>query len=95
MLYLDRYFWSASDPIYVAEGFFSMANVITFIKGTYLLSLDQNLGPLQLSLGLMAKVFVNYYVVCPQLCFIKCHDMGLARLRRLPVSGDGAEQFRV
>lgn len=60
---LDRYFWSASDPIYIAEGFFSMANVITFVKGTYLLSLDQNLGPLQLSLGLMAKVFVAYHTL--------------------------------
>ena len=52
----DRYFWSQTDPEYLGEGFFSMANVLTFIKGTYLLSLDQNLGPLQLTLGLMAKV---------------------------------------
>ena len=36
--------------------FFSIANVLTFVKGMYLFSLEKDNGTLQISLGLVLKV---------------------------------------
>ena len=52
----DRYFWDPYDPQSVCEAIFSIGNILSFSRFTYIMALDANLGPLQLSLGLMAKV---------------------------------------
>lgn len=53
---LDRYYWVPFDPINMAEGLFAVANLFSFTKICFLLPANQQLGPLQISLGNMISV---------------------------------------
>lgn len=52
----DRFFWVPLDPINMAEGFFAIANLFSFTRICFLLPVNQDLGPLQISLGNMIAV---------------------------------------
>jgi transient receptor potential cation channel subfamily C member 4 len=44
------------DPINMAEGLFAVANIFSFSRICFLLPANQQLGPLQISLGNMISV---------------------------------------
>ena len=52
----DRFYWVPFDPINVAEGLFAIANLFSFGRICFLLPANQNLGPLQITLGRMINV---------------------------------------
>lgn len=52
----DRYYWDPTDPQIICEGLFALANVFSFARLSYILAVDDNLGPLQISLGRMITV---------------------------------------
>ena len=54
--YLDRYFWVSLDPVMISEGLFAIANFFSFMRICFILPINQNLGPLQISLGMMISV---------------------------------------
>jgi hypothetical protein len=47
------------DPINMAEGFFAFANFFSFVRICFLMPANQQLGPLQISLGKMISVQKN------------------------------------
>lgn len=52
----DRFYWISFDPINVAEALFAIANLFSFGRVCFLLPANQNLGPLQITLGRMINV---------------------------------------
>ena len=52
----DRYFWIEMDPINISEGLFAIANLLSFLRIGFYLPANQQLGPLQISLGNMLAV---------------------------------------
>lgn len=52
----DRFYWVSFDPINVAEALFAIANLFSFGRICFLLPANQNLGPLQITLGRMINV---------------------------------------
>jgi len=49
---IDRSYWSSFDPINLSEAFFAIANVLTFARLCIFLPVSQQLGPLQITLGI-------------------------------------------
>ncbi|RNA03569.1 Short transient receptor potential channel 6 [Brachionus plicatilis] len=60
---LDRYYWVSFDPINMAEGLFAVANLFSFSKICFLLPANQQLGPLQISLGNMISDIVKFVTI--------------------------------
>ncbi len=44
------------DPIHISEGIMAIANLLTVTKLSFYLSFNQQLGPLQITLGKMINV---------------------------------------
>ncbi|XP_057320234.1 transient-receptor-potential-like protein isoform X1 [Microplitis mediator] len=61
--YVPRERWSDFDPQLIAEGLFSAANVFSALKIIHLFSINQNLGPLQISLGRMVIDIVKFFFI--------------------------------
>ena len=58
---LDRFHWVPMDPINMAEGLFATANLLSFTRICFLLPANQQLGPLQISLGnMIAVIFFRF-----------------------------------
>ncbi len=60
---LDRYYWVSLDPINVSEGFFSIASLFTFIRLCFYLPANQQLGPLEITLGKMINDILNFIFI--------------------------------
>lgn len=58
----DRYYWVPMDPVNLAEGFFAVANIFSFTRICFLLPANQQLGPLQISLGNMISVIQKKWI---------------------------------
>jgi hypothetical protein len=56
VLFVDRFYWYSLDPINLAEGLFAVAIIFSFSKLCFWLPSNQNLGPLQITLGRMISV---------------------------------------
>lgn len=54
--FLDRLYWQHLDPIYLSEGLFAIANVFTFTRLCFYLPANEQLGPLEITLGKMINV---------------------------------------
>ncbi|XP_064625056.1 short transient receptor potential channel 7-like isoform X4 [Lineus longissimus] len=48
-----RLWWNTYDPQIVSDCLFAIANIMSFVRVTYIMAAFENLGPLQLSLGRM------------------------------------------
>ncbi|XP_074660519.1 short transient receptor potential channel 7-like [Tubulanus polymorphus] len=48
-----RSWWDATDPLILSECLFAIANVLSFVKLTYIMPAFESLGPLQISLSRM------------------------------------------
>lgn len=57
---IDRFYWYSLDPINLSEGLFAFGIIISFSRLCFWLPSNQNLGPLQITLGRMITV---YFVV--------------------------------
>lgn len=53
------FFWVSMDPINMSEGLFALANLFSFIRICFLMPANQQLGPLQISLGNMISVYMK------------------------------------
>lgn len=53
---LDRFYWMSVDPINLSEGLFAVSIVFTLARLCFWLPANQNLGPLQITLGQMISV---------------------------------------
>ncbi len=52
----DRFYWISLDPINLSEGLFAVSIVFTMGRLCFWLPANQNLGPLQITLGQMISV---------------------------------------
>ncbi len=52
----DRYYWVSMDPINLSEGLFAFSIVFMMGRLCFWLPANQNLGPLQITLGQMISV---------------------------------------
>ena len=52
----DRKYWHWFDPMNICEGFFAIANVLSFSRLFYLLAANDRLGPLGVSIQRMILV---------------------------------------
>ncbi|CAF0718901.1 unnamed protein product [Brachionus calyciflorus] len=59
----DRFYWISFDPINVAEALFAIANLFSFGRVCFLLPANQNLGPLQITLGQMINDIFKFIVI--------------------------------
>ena len=55
----DRFYWYPLDPVNLAEALFAFAIILSFSRLCFWLPANQNLGPLQLTLGAMITVFIQ------------------------------------
>lgn len=62
-LLTERKYWSPHDPIFVCEALFAFANVLSFSRLSYILPINEFLGPLQISLGRMIGDIVRFGAV--------------------------------
>ena len=60
---LERKYWHALDATLVAEGTFSLAVVMSFLRLLQFLILHFQLGPLQISLGKMSADVARYFTI--------------------------------
>jgi hypothetical protein len=49
----DRFYWKSFDPINLSEGLFAVALIISFARLCFWLPANQQIGPLQITLGRM------------------------------------------
>ncbi|XP_033109678.1 short transient receptor potential channel 3-like [Anneissia japonica] len=59
----DRKCWDPQDPVFLAEGLYALANVISFTRVTEVLAASEFLGPLQISLGRMLGDILRFGIV--------------------------------
>lgn len=59
----DRFYWQNLDPINLSEGLFAIANIFTFTRLCFYLSANQQLGPLQITLGKMINDILKFIVI--------------------------------
>ena len=52
----DRFYWVALDPIHLSEGLYAVSILLAVSKLCFWLPANQNLGPLQITLGQMISV---------------------------------------
>ena len=52
----DRFYWNTLDPINLSEALFSVGIILTLSRLCFWLPANQNLGPLQITLGQMISV---------------------------------------
>jgi len=55
----DRFYWFALDPMNLSEALFALAILLTFARLCFWIPINQNLGPLQITLGAMISVYLN------------------------------------
>ncbi|KAG1676995.1 Transient receptor potential-gamma protein [Nymphon striatum] len=60
---LARENWDAWDPMLIAEGLFSAANIFSSLKLVYIFSVNPHLGPLQISLGRMVIDIIKFFFI--------------------------------
>ncbi|CAM1302717.1 TRPC1 (predicted) [Pycnogonum litorale] len=60
---LAREYWDAWDPMLIAEGLFSAANILSSLKLVYIFSVNPHLGPLQISLGRMVIDIIKFFFI--------------------------------
>ncbi|XP_065337799.1 transient receptor potential-gamma protein-like isoform X3 [Cloeon dipterum] len=58
---LQRECWDAWDPMLIAEGLFSAANIFSSLKLVYIFSVNPHLGPLQVSLSRMVMDIMKFF----------------------------------
>lgn len=61
--FTEREVWRSFDPIFVSEALFAFANVLSFSRLSYILPINEFLGPLQISLGRMIGDIVRFGAV--------------------------------
>jgi len=54
----DRFYWQNLDPINLSEGLFAIGNLFSFARLSFYLPANQQLGPLQITLGKMINVIL-------------------------------------
>ena len=54
----DRYYWLSMDPMNLSEGLFAVSIVFSLARLCFWLPANQNLGPLQITLGQMMSVYI-------------------------------------
>nr|KAG5713046.1 hypothetical protein BaRGS_021840 [Batillaria attramentaria] len=65
----DRTMWTQKDPVIVAEGLYAMANIISFSRIANLLTANESLGPMKISLGRMLGDFLKFaFFACFAIC---------------------------
>ncbi|XP_071959383.1 short transient receptor potential channel 7-like isoform X2 [Antedon mediterranea] len=62
-LSVDRNCWNPCDPVFLAEGLYALANVLSFTRVTEVLAASEFLGPLQISLGRMLGDILRFGIV--------------------------------
>ena len=63
LLFTDRFYWVSYDPINLAEGLFAFANIFSFSRIIFLLPVNENVGPLQITLMKMIIVrFILFFI---------------------------------
>ena len=61
----DRFYWYSLDPLNLSEALFAFAIILSFSRLCFWLPANQNLGPLQLTLGAMISViFAQFFFTC-------------------------------
>jgi len=68
---LDRTMWNQYDPTLVAEIFYIIAVIMSFGRVLYFFQINQQLGPLQVSLGHMLRD-ITYYLVFFAVLLVSC-----------------------
>ncbi|ESO08660.1 hypothetical protein HELRODRAFT_169548 [Helobdella robusta] len=58
----DRYYWDSWDPVHVCEALFAVGNIINFARLFHLLSINEHLGPMLISLERMIKDVMKFMV---------------------------------
>lgn len=58
---LDRFYWEDFDPIFVSEAAMAFANLLTFLRLSIYLGFNQQVGPLQITLGKMINVSLAFF----------------------------------
>lgn len=59
------------DPINISEGLFAVANLLSFLRICFYLPANQQLGPLQISLGNMLSVSkTNFQLNLSQVIYV-------------------------
>ncbi len=76
----DRFFWVGMDPINMSEGLFAVANLLSFMRICFYLPANQQIGPLQISLGNMISVsfqstFILYKILIECYFMIGCQQI--------------------
>lgn len=60
---LERKYWHKYDPTLVAEGIFTLATIMAFLRLIMICQLDYQLGRLQLSFGKMIHGIGKFIIV--------------------------------
>lgn len=55
--------WDPYDPMFLSEGFFAAANILSFLKLVNVFSVHPHLGPLQISLGRMVFDIIKFFFI--------------------------------
>lgn len=55
----DRFYWFSLDPINLSEALYAIAIIFSFSRLCFWLPANQELGPLQITLGQMISVYLN------------------------------------
>ncbi|XP_037094495.1 transient receptor potential-gamma protein-like [Pollicipes pollicipes] len=55
--------WHPYDPMFISEGMYGAANIFSFLKLIHILSVNQHLGPLQISLGRMVFDIIKFMCI--------------------------------
>ena len=55
-IFKDRFYWTSLDPLNLSEALLAIAIILTFARLCFWLPANQNLGPLQITLGAMISV---------------------------------------
>ena len=58
-LFEDRFYWFALDPMNLSEVLSALAIILTFARLCFWIPVNQNLGPLQITLGAMISVYLE------------------------------------
>nr|AWJ68223.1 putative transient receptor potential channel 4 [Hirudo verbana] len=58
----DRFYWDSWDPTHVCEALFAIGNIVNFARLFHLLSINEHLGPMLISLERMIKDVMKFMV---------------------------------
>jgi hypothetical protein len=57
----DRFYWQSLDPTCLSEGLFALALILSFSRLCFWLPANQQIGPLQITLGRMFTVKCKFF----------------------------------